>query len=117
MRHRKPGLAGSGGAGGEYQGVAFERANIAVLRRGAGAHPPLAQIYLFEILPRSGRIEIEQRALRQSEPDGAVDVALHELVAALEPVIKALQHAACLIAGIAAALDGDGIAPRIGDDA
>ena len=117
MRHREPGLAGAGGAGREHQRVALERANIGVLRRGAGADAALAQIDLFEILPRGGGIEIEQRALRQRQPDGAVDVALHQFVAALEPLIKALEHAARLIAGFARAFDGDVIAARIGDDA
>ena len=115
--HRKPGLAGAGGAGREHQRVALERANIGVLRRGAGADAALAQIDLLEILPRRGGIEIEQRALRQREPDGAVDVALHQFVAALEPLIKALEHAARLIAGFARAFERDLIAARIGDDA
>src|SRR5208282_512956 len=57
------------------------------------------------------------RALRQREPDGAVDVALHQFVAALEPVIEAFEHAARLLAGLARALQGDVIAARIGDDA
>ena len=105
------------GPGREHQRVALERADIGVLRRGAGAHAALAQIDFLETLPRGGGIEVEQRALRQREPDGALDVALHQLVAALEPLVKTLQHAARLLAGVARALDGDLIAARIGDDA
>ena len=101
----------------EHQRVTLERADIGVLRRGAGADAALAQIDLFEILARGGGIEIEQRALRQRQPDGAVDIALHQFVAAFEPLIKAFEHAARLIAGFARAFDGDLIAARIGDDA
>ncbi len=117
MRHRNPGLAGSGGAGRKHQRMALERANIGVLRRGAGADAALAQIDLLEILARRGGIEIEQRALRQRQPDGAVDVALRQLVAAFEPLIKAFQHAARLIAAFAWAVERDLIAARGGDDA
>ncbi len=117
MGHREPGLAGAGGSGREHQRMALERADIGVLRGGAGADAALAQIDLFETLARGGGIEIEQRALRQREPDSAVDVALHQFVAALESLVKALEHAARLIAGFARAFERDVIAARIGDDA
>src|SRR5271169_357020 len=117
MRHREPGLAGPGGAGREHQRMALERADIGVLRRRAGAHPALAQIDLLETLPRGGGIEIEQRALRQRKPDGAVDIALGKLVASFEPLIKTFEYAARLIAGFARPFNRDLIAARIGDDA
>ena len=104
---REPGLAGAGRAGAEHQRMALERADIGVLRRRAGAHAALAQIDLLEALARGGGIEIEQRALRQREPDGALDVALHQFVAALEPLIETFEHAARLLAGFARAFEGD----------
>ena len=55
--------------------------------------------------------------MRQREPDGAVDVALHQFVAALEPLVETFEHAARLIAGFARAFERDVIAARIGDDA
>jgi hypothetical protein len=42
--------------------------------------------------------------------DRAFDVALHQIIAALEPVIEAFQDAACLIAGLTRAFNRDLIA-------
>ena len=112
LRDRKPGLAGAGRAGGEDQRMALERTHIGILPGGARAHPALAQIDLLEILARGRRVEIEQRALRQGHPDGAFDVALHQFVAALEPFVEAVEHAARLLAGLARAFERDMIAAR-----
>ncbi len=115
MRDRQPGLAGAGGAGAENQRMAAQRADIGVLRGGARAHRALAQIQLFEIRPRGGGVEIEQRALSDGEPYRAFHVSRGEIVAALEIFIKAFEHAPRLFAGIAGAFDGDVIAARVGD--
>ena len=74
LRDRQPGLAGAGRSGAEHQRVAFERANIAVLRGGARPHRTLAQIDFLEGRSRARRIVVEQRALRDRLPDGAFDV-------------------------------------------
>ena len=117
MRDREPGLAGAGGAGAEHQRMPPQRADIGVLRGRAGAHRALAQIDLLEARPRGRRIVVEQRALRDREPDRALDVAGDELVAALEPLVEALEHAARLLDGVARALERDLIAALLGDDA
>ena len=83
----------------------LQRADIGVLRGGSCAHPPLAQVDFLKTLPRRGRVEIEQRSLRQRQPDCAVDVAGHQLVAAFEPVVKAFEDPSRLIAGFARAFD------------
>jgi hypothetical protein len=46
-----------------------------------GPHRALAQIDLFETRPRGRRVVIEQRALRDREPDRTLDVARDKLVA------------------------------------
>ena len=66
--------------------------------------------------PRRRRIEVEQRALRQRLADRAFDIAGDEVVAALELLVKALEHAPRLLAGLARAFDGDVVAALIGDD-
>ena len=99
MRDREIGLAGAGGADAEHQLMALERADIGVLRGGARAHRALAQVDLLEGRPRARRVEVEQRALRDRLPDGAVDVALAQLVAALELLVEHFEHAARLLAG------------------
>ena len=117
VRDREPGLAGAGRAGAEHQRVALERADIGVLRGGARAHRALAQVDLLEGRPRSRRVVVEQRALRDRQADRAVDVALAQVVAALELLVEAFQHAARLLAGVARAVDGDVIAALLGDHA
>ena len=97
--------------------MALERAQIRVLRRRARPHAALAQIDLLETLTRGSRVEIEQRALRESEPDGAVNVALHQFVAAFEAFVEAFEHAARLLAGLARAFQRDVIAARGGGGA
>ena len=94
-----------------------QRADIGVLRGGARAHRALAQVDLLEARARRRRVEVEQRALRDGQADRAVDVAGGEVVAALELLVEAFEHAARLLAGVARALDGDVIAARVGDDA
>ncbi len=89
----EPGLAGAGGAGAEHQGMAPQRSDIGVLRCGARAHRPLAQVDLLEARLRSRGVVVKQRALRDRKPDRAFDVAADQLVAALEPLVKSLQHA------------------------
>ena len=117
MGNRKPGLAGSGRAGREDQRVTLERAHIGILRRGAGAHTALAEIDLLEVLPRRRRVEVEQRTLRQRQADDAVNVALDQFIAALEPFIKAFEHTASLLAGLPRAFQGDVVTPRSRGDA
>ena len=90
MGDREPGLAGAGGAGAEHQLMALERADIGVLRGGARAHRTLAQVDLLESRPRARRVEVEQRALRDRQPDRALDVALHQIVAALDAARRGL---------------------------
>ena len=114
---RKPGLAGAGRAGGEHQRMALERPHVSVLRRGSRADAALAQIDFLKAVARGRGIEIEQRALRQREADRAVDVALHQFVTALEPLIEAFEHAPGQLAGLVGAFQRDVIAARIGDDA
>ena len=97
--------------------MALERADIGVLRGGARAHRALAQIDFLEGRPRARRVVVEQRALRDRLADGAFDVALAELVAALDLLVEAFQHAAGLLAGAARAFDGDVIAALLGHHA
>ena len=97
--------------------MALERADIGVLRGGARAHRALAQIDFLERRPRGRGVVIEQRALRDRLPDRALDVALAELVAALDVFVEPFQHAPGLLAGAARAVDGDVIAALLGDDA
>ena len=63
------------------------------------------------------RIEVEQRALRDGEADRAFDVAGGEIVAALELLVEAFQHAPRLLDGVARAVERDVIAALLGDDA
>ena len=97
--------------------MALERADIGVLCGGARAHRALAQIDFLESRARGRRVVVEQRALRDRLADGAFDVALAQIVAALELLVEPFQHAARLLAGAARALDGDVIAALFGDDA
>src|SRR6185437_12026715 len=106
VRDREPGLAGAGRAGAEHQRMALERADIGVLRRRARPHRALA-----------GRVVVEQRALRDRLADGAFDVALRKIVAALDLLVQALEHAARLLAGAARTVDGDVVAALFGDHA
>ncbi len=92
--------------------MALERAQISVLRRRAGAHPPFAQIDLFEILPRLGRIEVEQRTLRQRQPNRAIDIALRHFIAAGEALVERFQYATRLLAGFARSFQRHLIAAR-----
>ena len=94
-----------------------QRADIGVLRGGARAHRALAQVDLLEARPRRRRIEVEQRALRDGEPDRALDVAGGEVVAALELLVEAFEHAARLLDGVARAFERDVVAALLGDDA
>ena len=64
-----------------------------------------------------GSVEVEQRALRDREPDGALDVAGDQLVAALEPLVERVEHAPRLLAGVARALERDVVAALLGDHA
>jgi hypothetical protein len=74
MRDREPGLAGAGGAVPKDKLVALERAHVGVLAGGAGPHRALAQIDLLEGCARGCGIEIEERALRDREPNRALDI-------------------------------------------
>src|ERR1043166_5159695 len=92
MRHRQPGLAGAGRAGAEHELVALERAHVCVLPCGAGAHRTLAQVDLLERRARGSRVEIEQRALRDREADGAFHIALGEIVSTLDLLVESLEN-------------------------
>ena len=117
MRDREPGLARARGSLAEHQRVAHERADIRVLRGVAGAHRALAQIDFLKGGAAAARLVIEQRALRDRLSDGAFDVALRQIAAALEMLVEPFQHAAGLLAGAARAVDGDVVAALLGDDA
>jgi hypothetical protein len=54
--------------------MAPQRSDIGVLRCGARAHRPLAQVDLLEARLRSRGVVIKQRALRDRKPDRAFDV-------------------------------------------
>src|SRR5262249_18842645 len=112
---REPGLTGAGRAGAEHKRMAAERADIGVLCRGPRAHRTLAQVDFLEARPCRRRVIVEQRALRDRKPDRSLDVAGDELVAALEPGIEAVEHAARLLAGVARSLDGELITALLGD--
>src|SRR5438445_13398920 len=115
MRDREPGLAGTGRADTEDKLMTLERADIGVLARGARPHRALAHIDLFEGRTIGG-FEIEQRALRDRKTDRAVDVALGEIVATLDLLVKTVEHAARALAGVARTLKRDLIAARVGHD-
>src|SRR5262249_44484392 len=115
--HSEPGLAGAGRTGAEHQRVLAQRADIGVLRRGARPHRALAQIDLLEAAPCGSGIEVEQRALRDREPDRALDIARGEILSALDMLVEALQHAARLLDRVARAFKGDVVAALLGDDA
>ena len=97
--------------------MALERPHVSVLRLGSRADAALAQIDFLKAVARGRGVEIEQRALRQREADRAVDVALHQFVTALEPLIEAFEHAPGQLAGLVGAFQRDVIAARSGNDA
>ena len=117
MRHRKPGLAGAGGADAEHHFVALQRADVGILRGGARPHRTLAQIDGLERGLGGLGIELEQRALRDHGADRAFDFALREIVALHRLRIERLQHAPRGVAAVARSCDGDVVAARIDDDA
>jgi hypothetical protein len=65
---------------------------------------------------RGGRIVVEQRALRDCQPNRTLDVAGREVVPALELFVETFQHAARLLAGLARAGKCYMIAALLGDD-
>src|SRR5947209_4559319 len=113
MRDGKPGLARAGRSGTEYQCVALESAHVGILARRARAHRAFAQVDLFEGGPRGRRIEIEQRTLCDHQPDRTLDVALRNIVAALDLLIQSLKDAARALAGIARAFERYPVAARV----
>ena len=62
-------------------------------------------------------VVVEQRALRDGQADGAFHVAGNEIVAALELVVKAFEHAPGPFHSVARARDGDVIAALLGHNA
>ena len=116
MRHREPGLAGAGRADAEHQFVAFERADIGILRGGAGPHRALAQIDALELRFCGLGVELEQRALRDHRADRAFDIALRQIVALGCLRIQGFQHAPRGVAAVARAGDSDVIAAGVHDD-
>src|SRR5262249_15149202 len=101
---REPGLAGAGRTDPEHELVALQRADIGILPAGARTHRALAQIDLLEGRPRRRGIEIEQRALRDGETNRALDVALGDVVSALDLLVQAFEHAPRTLDRIARAL-------------
>ena len=101
----------------EHELVALERADVGVLAGGARAHRALAQVDLLERRARRRRIEIEQRALRDREADRAFDVALREIVAALDLLVEAFEHALGALAAVARAFERHLVAARGGHHA
>src|SRR6185437_5237519 len=98
MSHREPSLAGAGRPGGKRNRMTLQRADVGILGRRACTHPTLAQIDLLKTLARRGGIEVEQRPLRHSESDIAFDIALHQFVAAFEPLVEIFEHTPRLLA-------------------
>src|ERR1041385_4422107 len=117
MSDREPGLARAGRADTEYEFMALECAQIGILACRAGAYRAFAQIDFLESRARGGRIEIEQRALRNRETNCPFDIALAEIVTALDLLVEAFEHAARAFAGIARAFDRHLVAARVRDHA
>src|SRR5262245_59437974 len=117
MGDSEPGLAGARRPGAEHESMAAERADIGVLRGGTRTHGTLAQVDLLEARLRRRRVVVEQRALRDRETDRALDVAGDELVAALELLVKAFEHAPRPLHAVARARERDVIAALPGDHA
>ncbi len=114
----EPGLAGAGRAFGEDQFVAFQGAQIKVLRgvaRPHGAAPARADL-LEGDAARLGLLG-EQRALQRAFLDRAVDVAERHRLAELYAPIEIFEHKPGVLAGVLRALDRDEIAVGVGDDA
>src|ERR1700683_839900 len=97
--------------------MALKRTHIGILPWCVSAHPAFAQIDFFEILPRRCWIKVEQGALRQRQPYRAVDIALRDFIAALEPLVERLEHPAGLLSRFARAFQCNVIAARRGNDA
>jgi hypothetical protein len=117
MRHRKPGLAGAGGADAEHHLAALQRTDVGILRGGARPHRTLAQIDGLERGLGGLGIELEQRALREHGADRAFDFALREVMSLHGLGIERFQHAPRGVAAVARAGDGDVVAAGIDDDA
>src|SRR4029078_9928758 len=115
LRNGEPGLARAGRPGSEHQCVALERPDIGILRGRARTYRPLTQVDLFECRPRRGKVVVEQRALRDRLTDGPFDVALAQVAATLELLIKSLENVTRLFARAARAFDRDVIASLLGD--
>ena len=105
MRDREPGLAGAGRTGAEHQRMVLERADIGVLRRGAGAHRALAQIDFLEggRGRRGSKSNSEPCAMAWRIAPSTSPVVTS--LAALELFVQAFEHAARLFAGLARAFD------------
>src|SRR5271165_1093659 len=115
MSHREPSFARAGGPHTKHQRMAAQRANIRVLRGGARPHRTLAQVDLLEGHTLGRRLVVEQRALRYGKADRSLDIAGDKLVAMLEPVIQAFEHAPRLFHAVARSRDADVVAPLVGN--
>jgi len=100
----------------QNQRMALERANISVLRRSARTHRTLAQIDFLESRAWGGRVVVEERPLSDRLADGALDVALAEIVAAFELLVEPFEHPARLLACAARPFHGHVIAALFGDN-
>src|ERR1700737_1887598 len=92
MRHSKPGLSCSRGSNPEHEGVAAQRTDVRILRRGTCAHRPLAQVDLLKTCSRVGRIVIKQRSLSDGQADGALEIARDKLATLLEALVQSFEH-------------------------
>jgi len=97
--------------------VALERANICILCGGARTHGTLAQIDFLEIRAWSRRVVVEERTLRDRLANGALDIALTQIVTALELLIKSFEDAARLLTCAARTFYRDVIAALFRHDA
>ena len=85
----EPGLAGAGGALGEDEFMALQRAQVEVLRGVAGAHGTApARADLLEGDASGLGLPGKQRALQGAFLDRAVDVAERDRLAKLDPAIQ-----------------------------
>jgi len=97
--------------------MALERADVGILRPGAGAHRAFAQVDALERRFCRFGVILEQRALRDHGADRALDIALREVMTLDGLCVERLQHSAGGVAAVTRSGDGDVIAAGIDEDA
>src|SRR5262249_16948582 len=110
IRNCEPSLPGAGRTDAEYERIAAQGSDISVLTGGTRSDWALAQVDFLEARAHRRRLEIEQRTLRDGEPDRTFDISGREIMTALELVIKPFEHVARLLSSVPRASDGDVIA-------